>query len=313
MMRIAEQSACGKSILLGEHAVVYGQPAIAIPMEDVRAFAWIEENDDKKEITVQAVDLGEEIAIEKESEHQFSVVIKELLKRIESENLSFSVKLTSDIPQSVGMGSSAATSAAVCRCVAKYLEIPLTREQESGIVFRAEEIVHGTPSGIDNNVIVYEKPILFVKDKAPEILLSKRDLHIVIGQSGIESSTMEMVNNVRDLVVKNPKKFEMKFDRIGQLVREAKRSIENGELNELGALMNENQKILSEISLSHPTLDEIIKIAKDAGALGAKLTGKGGGGNVVAISDGEETQKRIANAIEGAGYRVCKTKVGVKI
>ena len=92
MMKIAEQSACGKSILLGEHAVVYGQPAIAIPMEDVRAFAWIEENDGKKGITVQAVDLGEEIAIEKESEHQFSVVIKELLKRIESENLSFSVK-----------------------------------------------------------------------------------------------------------------------------------------------------------------------------------------------------------------------------
>jgi len=312
-MKIAEESACGKSILLGEHAVVYGQPAIAIPMEDVRAFAWIEESNAGGRVTVQATDLDEEIIIDGKSKHQFAVVMKEMFKKIDSEKLNFSVKLTSDIPQAVGMGSSAATSAAVCRCVATYLGITLSPEQESEIVFRAEEIVHGTPSGIDNNVIVYEKPILFVKGEVPKILQPKKDLHIIIGQSGIESSTMKMVDNVRDLVTRNPEEFEMKFDRIGQLVRKAKESIESGELNKLGELMNENQKILKEIGLSHPTLDEIVEIAKDAGALGAKLTGKGGGGNIVAISDGEETQKRIGNAIEGAGYRVYKTKVGAKI
>ena len=313
MMKIAEQSACGKSILLGEHAVVYGQPAIAVPMEDIRAFAWIEENNDKEGVRVEAMDLDEEIIIKDENKHQFAIVINDLIKKNKTEKLNFTVKLTSEIPQSVGMGSSAATSAAVCRCVAKYLGISLSPEEESELVFRAEEVVHGTPSGIDNNVIVYEKPILFVKGEAPKILYSKKDLYIVIGQSGVESSTMEMVKNIRKLVKKNPNEFEIKFDKIGKLVKESEKSIENGRVDKIGVLMNENQEILREMQLSHPELETIIEIAKKAGALGAKLTGKGGGGNVVAISDKVETQKLIANSIEGAGYRVCKTKVGATL
>ena len=79
MMKIAEQSACGKSILLGEHAVVYGQPAIAVPMEDIRAFAWIEENNDKEGVRVEAIDLDEEIIIEDENKHQFAIVINDLI------------------------------------------------------------------------------------------------------------------------------------------------------------------------------------------------------------------------------------------
>ena len=311
-MKIAEQSACGKSILLGEHAVVYGQPAIAIPMEDIRAYAWIEENN-QRGIEIDALDLNEKIVIENENRHQFAIVINELIQKTQSEKLNFTVKLTSDIPQSVGMGSSAATSAAVCRCVAEYLGIELTAEEESEIVFRAEEIVHGTPSGIDNNVIVYEKPILFVKGEAPKILHSKRDLYIIIGESGVESSTMEMVKNIREMVNEKPKEFENKFDRIGKLVKEAERNIENGNIDKIGMLMNKNQEMLIEMQLSHPELDKIIEIARRAGALGAKLTGKGGGGNVVAISDKLETQKMIANAIEGAGYSVCKTKVGARL
>ena len=313
MMKIAEQSACGKSILLGEHAVVYGQPAIAVPMEDIRAFAWIEENNDKEGVRVEAMDLDEEIIIKDENKHQFAIVINDLIKKNKTEKLNFTVKLTSEIPQSVGMGSSAATSAAVCRCVAKYLGISLSPEEESELVFRAEEVVHGTPSGIDNNVIVYEKPILFVKGEAPKILHSKKDLYIVIGQSGVESSTMEMVKNIRKLVKENPKEFEIKFDKIGKLVEESEKNIENGRVDKIGVLMNENQEILREMQLSHPELETIIEIAKKAGALGAKLTGKGGGGNVVAISDKAETQKLIANSIEGAGYRVCKTKVGATL
>ena len=311
-MKIAEQSACGKSILLGEHAVVYGQPAIAIPMEDIRAYAWIEENN-QRGIEIDALDLNEKIVIENENRHQFAIVINELIQKTQSEKLNFTVKLTSDIPQSVGMGSSAATSAAVCRCVAEYLGIELTAEEESEIVFRAEEIVHGTPSGIDNNVIVYEKPILFVKGEAPKILHSKRDLYIIIGESGVESSTMEMVKNIREMVNEKPNEFGNKFDRIGKLVKEAERNIENGNIDKIGMLMNKNQEMLIEMQLSHPELDNIIEIARRAGALGAKLTGKGGGGNVVAISDKLETQKMIANAIEGAGYSVCKTKVGARL
>ena len=311
-MKIAEQSACGKSILLGEHAVVYGQPAIAIPMEDIRACAWIEENN-QRGIEIDALDLNEKIVVENENRHQFAIVVDELIQKTQSEKLNFTVKLTSDIPQSVGMGSSAATSAAVCRCVAEYLGIELTAEEESEIVFRAEEIVHGTPSGIDNNVIVYEKPILFVKGEAPKILHSKRDLYIIIGESGVESSTMEMVKNIREMVNEKPKEFENKFDRIGKLVKEAEQNIQNGNIDEIGMLMNKNQEMLIEMQLSHPELDNIIEIARRAGALGAKLTGKGGGGNVVAISDKLETQKMIANAIEGAGYSVCKTKVGARL
>jgi len=311
-MKIAEQSACGKSILLGEHAVVYGEPAIAIPMEDIRAYAWIEENN-QRGIEIDALDLNEKIVIENENRHQFAIVINELIQKTQSEKLNFTVKLTSDIPQSVGMGSSAATSTAVCRCVAEYLGIELTAEEESEIVFRAEEIVHGTPSGIDNNVIVYEKPILFVKGEAPKILHSKRDLYIIIGESGVESSTMEMVKNIREMVNEKPKEFENKFDRIGKLVKEAEQNIQNGNIDEIGMLMNKNQEILIEMQLSHPELDNIIEITRRAGALGAKLTRKGGGGNVVAISDKLETQKMIANAIEGAGYSVCKTKVGARL
>ena len=300
-------TAPGKIILFGEHAVVYGKPAIAIPVSGMRASAWSEPGEGK--LTINALDLNEKIGLENKSS-QFSVLAQALLAKTKQKEPNLTINLTSKLPQSSGMGSSAATSTAVCKALSNYLGVDLEHNQISELVFDAEKIVHGTPSGIDNTVVAYESPVYFIKGKGPLTFDPGSTFHLIIGDTGIEASTRETVENVRQQWEKEPNLMNGYFDEITNVTKDGKKAIEKGNKEAVGELMNKNHELLNEIGVGHPILEKLVGLTLDAGALGAKLTGGGGGGNMVALANSAEEQAEICEKITEAGYRAYQTTFG---
>jgi mevalonate kinase len=210
------------------------------------------------------------------------------------------------------MGSSAATSTAVCRALSGYLGVDLAANEISELVFDAEKVVHGTPSGIDNTVVAYEMPVYFVKGKKPKTFEPGKKFFLVIGDTGIEASTKKTVSNVRKNWKKEPGLMNRYFDEIERITNKGKSAIEEGNAELVGEIMDENHDLLNSIGVGHKKLDELVDISKEAGALGAKLTGGGGGGNMVALAENKTSQKKIHDAITEAGYRAYQTSFGEK-
>ena len=274
-------TAPGKIILFGEHAVVYGKPAIAIPVAGMRATAWSEPGEEG--ITINAMDIKKKYKLG--SDNQFSVLAQSILSISDENEPNLTINLTSKLPQGSGMGSSAATSTAVCRALSGHLGVNLAENEISELVFEAEKIVHGTPSGIDNTVVAYEMPVYFVKGKKPRTFDPGNIFRLVIGDTGIEASTKKTVANVRKAWEKEPRLMEGYFDEIEKVTRNGKIALEKGDRELVGELMDENHKLLNSIGVGHKSLEKLIDIAHEKEALGAKLTGGGGGGNMVALAE----------------------------
>ncbi len=300
-------TAPGKIILFGEHAVVYGKPAIAIPVSSMRASAWSEPGEGK--LTINAIDLNEKISLENKTS-QFSVLAQTLLAKTKQSEPNLTINLTSKLPQGSGMGSSAATSTAVCKALSNYLGVDLEKNQISELVFDAEKVVHGNPSGIDNTVVAYESPVYFIKGNEPMTFDSGRTFHLVIGDTGIESSTKETVGNVRAMWKKEPNLMNGYFNEIENITKGGKMAIEEGNVEMVGELMNDNHELLNKIGVGHPELEKLVELSLKSGAIGAKLTGGGGGGNMVALANNAKEQKEICGSITEAGYRAYQTSFG---
>ena len=300
-------TAPGKIILFGEHAVVYGKPAIAIPVSGMRASAWSETS--KNGLTINALDLDEKFKIN-DNENQFTVLAQAILAKTNQNEPNLTINLSSKLPQGSGMGSSAATSTAVCRALSGHFGVNLAENEISELVFDAEKVVHGTPSGIDNTVVAYEMPVYFIKGKKPETFEPGKKFFLVIGDTGIEASTKETVSNVRNNWKKEPGLMDGYFDEIERITKQGKIAIENGNEKMVGEMMDENHELLNSIGVGHDKLEKLIEIAKNTEALGAKLTGGGGGGNMVALAKDKKAQKKIHDAITEAGYRAYQTSFG---
>ena len=303
-------TAPGKIILFGEHAVVYGKPAIAIPVSGMRATAWSEPGENG--ITINAMDVNKKFKLSTDR-NQFSVLAQSILAITDKREPNLTINLTSKLPQGSGMGSSAATSTAVCRALSGHLGVDLAANQISELVFEAEKIVHGTPSGIDNTVVAYEMPVYFIKGQNPETFEPGKLFRLVIGDTGIEAPTKETVANVRKAWQNEPGLMEGYFDEIEKITRNGKIAIESGNAEQVGELMDENHELLNSIGVGHKILEELVEIAREKGALGAKLTGGGGGGNMVALAEDKETQKKICEAITEAGYSAYQTSFGEQV
>jgi mevalonate kinase len=297
-------TAPGKVILFGEHAVVYGRPAIAVPVMQVRAKAIV--NMDPRStpglVKVQAPDIGLETTLADLPEnHPLAAV---LLKAASVMKLSHipacNIRVTSNIPVAGGMGSGAAISVAILRAFSASLGHPLRDEQVCELAYEVEVIHHGTPSGIDNAVITYVKPVYFVIGKPIETLQVKQPFTIVIGDTGVQSSTSRVVSDVHKAWESDQARFEGLFDAAGAIAAAARKSIEAGSVDALGSLMDENQAQLREMGVSSPELDKLIEAARSSGALGAKLSGAGCGGNMIALVT-PEAANRVAKAMEQAG------------
>ena len=303
-------TAPGKIILFGEHAVVYGKPAIAIPVSGMRATAWSEPNENG--LIINALDLNEKFELQNTS-NQFSILAQTILSQNKQNEPNLTINLSSKLPQGSGMGSSAATATAVCRALSNHLGVDLDANQVSELVFNAEKIVHGTPSGIDNTVVAYEMPVYFVKGKKPKTFIPGRRFYLVIGDTGIEASTKKTVENVRKAWEKEPELMEGYFSEIEIVTEKGKIAIEQGKTELVGEIMNKNHELLNSIGVGHKKLELLVDIVNKAGALGAKLTGGGGGGNMVALAKNVEDQQYIHDKITEAGYRAYQTSFGEQI
>ncbi|MBN1956478.1 MAG: mevalonate kinase [Anaerolineae bacterium] len=294
-------SAPGKVILLGEHAVVYGRPAIAVPVSQVRASASIVPAPPGAGLTIVALDLERSLHLgEAALDDPLAVVAFQTLAHLGLQDLDGVLTVTSAIPIGGGMGSGAAVSAAVVRALAGFVGADLPLQEVSDLVYEVEKLHHGTPSGIDNTVVVYERPVYFVRGQPLATFGVGRPLPLLIADSGIPSSTRAVVGAVRRRWEADPLRYDALFDRIGERAVAARDAIEGGDAGNLGRLMDQNHQLLQEIGVSMPALDRLVEAALAAGALGAKLSGAGGGGSVIALVEAG-TGAAVEAALRAAG------------
>ncbi len=339
--------AAGKVILFGEHAVVYGRPALAVPVTQVAAEATVEPAAPGAGLTVCAADLGEEIAVRAApADHPLAAAVRLALAHLGMAALAPDWRITvrSTIPIASGLGSGAAVSAAIVRAVAdaaakaaqpsgieavrqpplglagqaQHPERPAkasapedvdaspaspplcSSADVSALVYEVERLYHGTPSGVDNTVIAYGQPVYFVRGRPPQPFPIGRPFTLAIADTGIRSPTRIAVGDVRRSWEREPARFEALFDRVAAVVEAARAAIAAGEPGQLGPLMDANHALLREIGVSCPELDALVAAARAAGALGAKLSGGGRGGNMIALVTAE-TAPRVAEALVAAG------------
>ena len=294
-------SAPGKIILFGEHAVVYGRPALAVPVPQVRAQVEVSESA-RPGIWIDAPDIGLRAELETlPADQPLAALTRNLLAAMGKEpHPDLQITITSTIPVAAGMGSGAAVSVALIRALASALAWPLVDEQVSAYAYEIEKLHHGTPSGIDNTVVTYARPVFFVKGQPVQTLDVGAPFNVVIGDSGLPAPTRESVTDVRRLWESDKGKWEAVFDEIGDLSRKAKAAIEQGLWQTLGTLMDQNQALLTQLTVSSPELDRLVSVARNAGALGAKLSGGGRGGNMIALVQ-EGAGEEVATALVAAG------------
>lgn len=304
---IASGEAPGKVILFGEHAVVYGRPAIAAPVQQVQARAVIAP---AAACIIEAVDLGERIDVAAAPEdNPFARIVRLLCAEFSEPLPSWRIIVHSEIPIAAGLGSGAAISAAIARAMMMGWDVTLPQKRLSQLVYEVEKIHHGIPSGIDNTVVVYQRPIYFVKGRSPLPFAVAHPLHLLIADTGIASPTKITVGDVRRAWQEDRQRYETLFDAISDVVEDARKAIETGDLRALGRLMLANQHLLAEIAVSSPPLQQLIDAAMAAGALGAKLSGGGRGGNIIALALPENI-RQVGQALEEAGAtRVIQTIV----
>jgi mevalonate kinase len=303
----------GKIILFGEHAVVYGRPAIAVPVLQVRAKAIVSADPRSAPgvVKIRAPNIGLDTTLaDLPEEHPLAAVLWKAASAMQLNHIpSCSIQVTSTIPMAGGMGSSAAVSVAILRAFSAWLGHPLNDEQVSQLAYEVEIIQHGTPSGIDNTVITYARPVYFVKGKPIETLQVKRSFTLVIGDTGVQSPTASVVGGVRKAWENTHTQIETSFDRIGEIAASARRAIESDAIAELGPLMDENHSLLCQLGVSSMQLDGLVEAAHAAGALGAKLSGAGRGGNMIALAMPDSAEKIATGLAEAGAVRTLITEI----
>jgi mevalonate kinase len=216
--------------------------------------------------------------------------------------LPLTIHIHSTIPVASGLGSGAAVSVAIARALSAHLGLPLSDDQVSQLAYGTEALYHGTPSGIDNTVVTYACPVYFVKGQSIETLRVGAPFTIVIGDTGIPAPTKESVGDVRRLWERDLDYWEKVFDEVGGLAKRARSAIEAGDATLLGDLMNQNHKLLQTMTVSSPELDRLVHVARSTGAMGAKLSGGGRGGNMIALVKPDRAEI-IANALRTVGAK----------
>lgn len=303
---MSKAQAPGKIILFGEHAVVYGRPAIAVPVTDVRTQVVVEVGPAGSGVTIAARDLGLvhhgiDSGPPGTLAYPLATTVRNVLQHLAVFSApDLSVTISSTIPISRGMGSGAAVATAIVRALAAHLGRDLSNGTVSDLVYQTEVIYHGTPSGIDNSVIVFETPIYFVKGCSPQPFSVGKPLRLVVADTGVIVSTREVVEDVRRAWTNDRARYEDLFDHVGQLASRARDDIEVGQHAHLGALMNENQCLLQSMGVSSPELETLIHSARNAGAQGAKLSGAGRGGNMIALVR-DASEEMVSAALREAG------------
>lgn len=319
-------SAPAKVILFGEHFVVYGEPAIVLAI-DKRAYATVDLRKDTR-IHVQSANLNfagyfddGDFKIEKgdlkEAKLKFEAIrlAADQIMKMYGKKIGLNIEINSSIPVAAGLGSSAAVIAAVTAATGSLLNMKLPKEDIFRVACEAEKSVHGTTSGVDPAISTFGGALLFQMDTGFRPLEAKIDIPLVVGDTGVERYTRAQVEKVRSMSENYPSLFELFQKAAREIVLRAIDAFKENDLATIGELMNINQALLYGLGVSDESLEWLINASRKAGALGAKLTGAGGGGCIVALAKNEGLEK-VLEAIVGAGGRsfiAKKTDEGVKV
>jgi len=288
----------GKTVLLGEHAVVYGMPAIA---------AGISLGASARATPSSAY--GIRVAELSAREGDGSELITALERACQALGAGpHRLEVDVDLPLGSGLGGSAAIGVAVVRALLAAIGEAETPARVLQVAGAWEQVFHGNASGVDAAAAYSGGCIWFTKAQGAEPISVAVPLKLVIGLAGPPASTKQMVEGVRRLGERRPDLLGKSLSGIESLVKNARLCIEAGDVRGLGQLMNYNQMLLSGLFLSTPEIERACAVAREAGALGAKLTGAGGGGAVIALC--EESTDAVAAALREAGFAVFPSEVG---
>jgi mevalonate kinase len=300
-------SACGKVILLGEHAVVYGVPALVVGIDRgaTATASFLEGEGRTSELTMARGAIRVAPGEGADLSRAFAALLEACAVRA-----PVHVEIETDLPAAAGLGCSAALGVAIVRA----LDATHSKKSPPGdVIARAmewEKVFHGNPSGIDATAATRGGCLLYQREDGPakihEIALG-RPLCLVVGHTGIASTTRSMVEHVAKLRQRKPDLVNQSFEAIRSLVANARLALEAGDTLGLGKLLDLNQMILSGLMLSTEETEALCRTARETGALGAKLTGSGGGGCVVALVDRDP--ERVLARWSKEGFRAFATSV----
>lgn len=292
----------GKIILFGEHAVVYDHYAIAIPIEKAVKVELQEIEGD-----YQFIINGNSNSFFDNNSDEYTYLVRmiemisDLLK---IDRGKYKIKIFSRIPLSMGLGASASYAVALIRGLIDLFNLTSTDKEINDIAYECETLSHGNPSGIDNTVACYAQPILYNrKDGVKNIDFDDiKSLPIIIAVSNKSSKTIDVINEVCSRYEKNKNIYTDIFMQLGKLSTKGLAAIKDRNFDELGILMNVAHGLLNAIGVSNSELEKMVNLARSEGALGAKITGSGGGGSIVILCPGKEEE--IAKTFELAGYKI---------
>lgn len=290
--------ATGKAILLGEHAVVYGRPAIAVPLAALSVTATAVPVTGESRLR-SALYTGRMDAVPARL-LPTATAASATLAALGAADTAVEVQIDSVIPAERGVGSSAAVAAAVVRAVAAMLGVALSSDEEHALIQNAERVAHVSPSGLDAHAVRAEGPIWFHERRIEPVAVA-RPLTFVIADSGVAGRTREAVAAVRTLRESRPDEVDGVLDRLGALTSAARAQLAAGEIAALGAGMSEAHALLTSLGVGDPALDRLVRTAERAGAEGAKLTGGGRGGCVLVLATDDQHAADVAGALRAAG------------
>ena len=280
--KIGVGKAHSKIILIGEHAVVYGYPAISLPLLEV-------------EVTCRV--LPAETPWRLFEEDTLSMAVYASLEYLTIKDACIRCQIESAIPEKRGMGSSAAISIAAIRAVFDYYDAQLSQETLEILVNRAEMIAHMNPSGLDAKTCLSDQPIRFIKNVGFEELAMDLSAYLVIADTGVYGHTREAIQ-----VVESKGKEALPFlYALGELTQQAEEAIKHKDAEKLGEILSGAHENLKEIGVSSQEADSLVETAIHHGALGAKMSGGGLGGCIIALAANLEQAQELAQGLEEKG------------
>lgn len=289
-----------KIILMGEHSVVYGQPAIALPLPSVTTSVVIKENQEAQPM-IESRYFNGPLAALPEQMAGIQKLINQLVTHFHGEADHWTMTITSDIPAERGMGSSAACAVAIVRAMFDYYDQPLDRKLLLQWADVEEEVTHRSPSGLDAATVSSNKPVWFRKGEKGTPIELNLDATMVIADTGIKGATREAIATVKEGLQNHHDETMALIQHLGQLAEECKQAVAKNQVTALGDKLTAAHHDLMALGVSDHQLNLLVQTALNHGALGAKLTGGGRGGCMFAITKSALGARKIASILKENG------------